>query len=170
MADSTSEAEEAAAEEDSASSKPSPRKRRKTARTIAGPASDTSTTASAGSPHAPIPAAEVDSSKSIVIPSLRAPLVVPVELLSLGISAWVRKRQSSTEDAGHRDALDDALAELMWQLADQLTDGERLDLPEFQQARRSASRSASAAHNAQMEGERQCTIMLGMLDKLAQTS
>jgi hypothetical protein len=63
--------------------------------------------------------------------------------------------------------MDGALSD---QLADQLTDGERLDLPEFHQARRSPSRPASAAHNVRMEGERQCTIMLRMLEKLTAQS
>jgi hypothetical protein len=104
------------------------------------------------------------------IPLLRAPLLLPIEIVSLGISAWMRKRQSQGEASTHRDAMDDVLGDVMWQLADQLTDGERLDLREFQQARRSTSRAASAAHNARMEGERQCAIMLRMLEKLTEAS
>jgi hypothetical protein len=116
-------------------------------------------------------AATADAGPQVhVVPSLRAPLLVPLELLSLGLSAWQRKRAASTTDVRHRDAMDGALSELMWQLADQLTDGERLDLPEFHQARRSPSRPASAAHNARMEGERQCTMMLRMLEKMAAQS
>src|SRR4051794_27267857 len=53
---------------------------------------------------------------------LRAPLLLPVEIVSLGISAWMRKRQTQGEASTHRDAMDDLLGDVMWQLADQLTD------------------------------------------------
>jgi len=76
------------------------------------------------------------------------------------------QRKRGASDANHRDAMDGALSDLMWQLAHQLMDGELLESPEFYQARRSPSRPASA-HNARMEGERQCTIVQRMLDKLA---
>jgi hypothetical protein len=163
MDDITSEVEEEGAVEKE-SSRPSRRKRQKVmdqhpaVATSPGSAVTTSILA----------AVEENADPQLpTIPSLRAPLLVPIELLSLGLSAWQRKRVASATDASHRDAMDGALSDLMWQLADQLTDGECLDLPEFYQARRSPSRPASAAHNARMEGERQCTIMQRMLEKLA---
>jgi len=169
MDDITSEVEEEGTVEKELS-RPSRRKRQKVmdqhpaVATSPGSAGDM---ASAEEMSGPAAVEENADPQLPTIPSLRAPLLVPIELLSLGLSAWQRKREASATDASHRDAMDGALSELMWQLADQLTDGERLDLPEFYQARRSPSRPASAAHNARMEGERQCTIMQRMLVKLA---
>jgi len=93
---------------------------------------------------------------------------VPIELLSLGISSWMRTRLQSHSQGGHRLALDEALAELAWELADQLTDGDRLALPEFKRARRSESRHVAAAHNVHMEAERRCTMLHNILRKLAE--
>jgi hypothetical protein len=89
-----------------------------------------------------------------------------MEVLSLGITAWMRSRLR--QPSAHRLALDEALAELTWELADHLTDGDRLALPEFKRARRSESRPAAAAHNQRMEGERRCTMLINILRKLAE--
>lgn len=91
---------------------------------------------------------------------------VPIELLRLGVATWERQRKSEGIEAQYRQAMDDALVELMWDLSEQLPDGARLELPDFKRARRSASRQVAAEHSARMEGERRCTTLRDILDKL----
>lgn len=95
---------------------------------------------------------------------------IPIELLQRGVSAWQRARLSTQMSVARIQAMDEALAELTWELADHLTGGARLELPEFQRARRSESRQASAAYSGRMEGERRCAMMVRILQKLTETS
>lgn len=89
---------------------------------------------------------------------------VPPKLIRLGITAWARLRQR--ESALDREAMDDALAVLGWDLAEEMRDGALMMVPEFKRARRSESREASAAHSGWMEGERRCVMLLNMLDRM----
>jgi hypothetical protein len=100
------------------------------------------------------------------IPCLSPSDYVPIEVVRLGVLAWERQRKSGCTTALHRQAMDDALAELMWDLSDQLPDGAKLELHDFKRARRSESREVAAEHNARMEGERHCTMLRDILDKL----
>lgn len=90
---------------------------------------------------------------------------IPVLLLRLGIKSWRqhRKRQEKPEQ---RHAYDEAMAELMWQLADQLSDGALLQVPEFKRARRGESRKVAATFSSDMAGERQCDLVLRLLEQL----
>jgi len=66
--------------------------------------------------------------------------------------------------------MDDALAVFGWDLAEEMRDGALMQVPEFKRARRSESREAAAAHSGRMEGERRCTMLLNMLDRIEETS
>jgi hypothetical protein len=66
--------------------------------------------------------------------------------------------------------MDGALTDLMWELSEALTDGDRLLVPEFKQARRSASRAASASYHHSVEGERGCNLLHTVLEKLMQAA
>jgi hypothetical protein len=62
--------------------------------------------------------------------------------------------------------MDDALAEFGWDLTHEMRDGALMEVPEFKRARRSESRGVAAAHSGRMEGERRCTMLLHMLEKM----
>ena len=66
--------------------------------------------------------------------------------------------------------MDDALAVFGWDLAEEMSDGALMQVPEFKRARRSESREVAAAHSGRMEGERRCTMLLNMLDRIEDTS
>ena len=102
----------------------------------------------------------------VLIPCLGASEYVPIELVRLGLTAWERQRKLANMDAGHRHAMDEMLADLVWDLADQLPDGAKLELRDFKQARRSEPRDAAAAHSTVMEGERRCATLRSILDML----
>lgn len=135
------------------------RSRRKTKRKRAEPKLDRAAAAPAAAPPPPV-----------VIPCLTRAHAVPIELLLLGVSAWIRKRQQVSENAAHRQAMDVALVDLMWELSEELSDGDRLLVPEFKRARRSASRVASAAYHQSVEGDRGCNLLHNVLDKLLQAA
>lgn len=84
--------------------------------------------------------------------------------MRMGVQAWRKHRQR--QGVAHQKPLDDAMAELMWQLADQLSDGALLRVPEFKRARRSESRQVAAAFSGGMAGERQCDLVLRLLEQL----
>jgi hypothetical protein len=91
-----------------------------------------------------------------------------LKLVRLGITAWARQRQR--ESTAEREAMDDALAVFGWDLAETMHDGALMKVPEFKRARRSEAREAAAAHSGRMEGERRCTMLLNMLDKMEEAS
>ena len=78
-------------------------------------------------------------------------------------------RRSTAEAARplHRDALDDALADVQMELEAHLTDGARMEIRQYQQARRQESREAAAAHSGTKEGERRCGLLKALLTAMA---
>lgn len=123
--------------------------------------------------EAPVKSNDADESAAATTPPphiacIGASAYVPIDLLRMGVAAWERQRKSAGVDAQYRSAMDGALIDLMWDLSDQLSDGARLELPEFQRARRSASREVAEKHSARMEGQRRCTTLQDVLDKLAE--
>jgi len=101
---------------------------------------------------------------SLPLPTLPALANIPVLLLRLGVREWRKHRQRQPPEAQH--LLDDAMAEVMWQLADTLPEGLLLQVPEFKRARRSESRIVAAAFSRSMAGDRQCDLILRLLDKM----
>ena len=101
------------------------------------------------------PAAAVPQAHLEYLPALPS---VPLKLVRLGISAWSRLRQR--ESASERQAMDAALAEFGWDLAEEMRDSAIMKVPEFKRARRSESCEAAAAHSGRMEGERRCVMLL----------
>jgi len=114
----------------------------------------------------PAPASESVAEKpsAIPLPTLPAIANIPVLLLRLGVREWRKHRQRQPTEAQH--LLDDAMAEVMWQLADTLPEGLLLQVPEFKRARRSESRKVAAAFSHRMAGERQCDLILRLLDQM----
>jgi hypothetical protein len=101
------------------------------------------------------------------VPCVTKPHALPLEIVKLGVKAWLSRRQLPSEQASHRAALDNALVDLMWGFAENdLTDGERLAIPEFKRARRSAARDVAARRSGSMSGERACNLLLNVLDML----
>ena len=101
------------------------------------------------------------------VPCMTEPHPLPFEIIKLGVKAWLSRRQLPSQQASHRAALDNALVDLMWDFAENdLTDGERLAIPEFKRARRSAARDVAARRSGSMSGERACNLLLNVLDML----
>jgi hypothetical protein len=101
------------------------------------------------------------------VPCMTEPHALPLEIIKLGVKAWLSRRQLPSEQASHRAALDNALVDLMWDFSENdLTDGERLAIPEFKRARRSAARDVAARRSGSMSGERACNLLLNVLDML----
>jgi hypothetical protein len=101
-----------------------------------------------------------------IIPCLLSPNCVPIEIVSLGLSTWSRIRKSSKENPQHRQAMDEALLDLVWELADHLDDGPKLEIREYKQAKRNESRTAAAKYFNQMLPERGCTLLQSILVKM----
>lgn len=101
------------------------------------------------------------------VPCMTKPHALPLEIIKLGVKAWLSKRQLPSEQASHRAALDNALVDLMWDFAENdLRDGDRLAISEFKRARRSAARDVAARRSISMSGERACNLLLNVIDKL----
>jgi len=80
---------------------------------------------------------------------LRGVLSIPLELLRIAAKAWQEVRGRSGLSEPKRDAIDEAVDDLFWELYDDLSDGDRLELPGFAQARRGEPRAASVFSQAQ---------------------
>jgi hypothetical protein len=101
------------------------------------------------------------------VPCMTKPHALPLEIIKLGVKAWLSKRQLPSEQASHRTALDNALVDLMWDFAENdLSDGDRLAISEFKRARRSAARDVAAKRSSSMSGERACNLLLNVIDML----
>jgi len=101
------------------------------------------------------------------VPCVTKPHALPLEIIKLGVKAWLSKRQLPSEQPLHRTALDNALVDLMWEFAENdLRDGDRLAIPEFKRARRSAARDVAAQRSSSMSGERACNLLLNVIDML----
>lgn len=94
---------------------------------------------------------------------------VPVEIVHLGIEQWMKTRQSKAEADKplHRDALDDALADVQMELEAHLTDGARLEIWEYKKKHRREGRKSASEYSSRMEGERRCKLIQVLLTAIA---
>jgi hypothetical protein len=94
---------------------------------------------------------------------------LPVDIVMMGVKQWMKTRRSAGElnQPLHRDALDDALADVQLELEEQLTDGARLDIRAYKKRRHVEARDKSAEYNSRMEGERRCELLQVLLTAVA---
>jgi len=112
----------------------------------------------------PAPNSVAEKPSAAPLPTLPAIANIPVLLLRLGVREWRKHRQRQPTEEQH--LLDDAMAEVMWQLADTLPEGLLLQVPEFKRARRSESRKVAAAFSRSVAGDRQCDLILRLLNQM----
>ena len=97
---------------------------------------------------------------------LRGVLSIPLELLRIAAKAWQEGRRRSGLREPQRDAVDEALEDLFWELYDDLSDGDRLLLPGFARVRRNEWRAASAPLSQNYKAERSIKLLKDTVESL----
>jgi hypothetical protein len=114
------------------------------------------------------PPCTLTSTDHVLVPSIQLQAPIPVELLLRGLSACMRWSSGQHEPA--QAALFDALYGIRMELEDRMSDGDKLAISYYKQAKRNDERQPTALFARKMERPRAAKVLEALLKKWQETS
>ena len=103
------------------------------------------------------------STDRVLVPSIQLQTPIPVEVLLHGLTACMRSASRQSEPA--QAALFDALYGIRMELEDRISDGHKMDITYYKQAKRNDERQPTALVARKMERPRAAQVLRDLLTK-----